>query len=255
MRRPLFLYENLVDVGSVYPTSENSSLPGTNVQHSFRTKVWEVTSPVSDLVIDFGTAQTLTTVALIDYDWTSAPNSLYLEFSASSFAPASGQTQELTWCPNPTSYGNPASIIQTFTLNTTYRYARLRVNHGATWDLGRLFIGDYFEPAFHMAQGAYNYRIEDDSKVLTSVGGQEHVDAVTKYRTAQAGFHIRTQAELDSFYKVYNEVGKQKDIFFALDYTNKSNDDTLYGKLISDISVKKRGPWHWYLALKFREAR
>lgn len=255
MRSVLFMYNNLLEVGSVYPTSENADLPGTNVQHRFRTKVWEVGSPVADLVIDFGEEKAVTCVALCDYDWAAVPNSLYLEFATSSFSPASGQTQELTFTANPSSYGNKVSIVKTFELNSAYQFARLRVHANSTWQLGRLSIGEYFEPALNMLHTGYRQAHEDDSKMSRSVGGQEHIDEIPQFRSATMRFIARTQPQLDQFMQMWNYVGRRRDFFVALDYDNEPNEETFYGKFDKDMRITRPTFSKWGINLSFREVR
>jgi hypothetical protein len=255
MTNALFMYENLVDVGSVYPTSEDSLLPATNIQHRFRTKVWEVNSPVADLVIDFGSERAFTHVALCNYDWPAEPNSLYLEFGTSSFSAASGQTQELNWVPNPSDQGNRVAIVKTFTLNSAYQFARLRVHVDSIWQLGRMSMGEHFEPALNILHSGFRKAFEDDSHVSQSVGGQEHVDEIERFRSINMRFVARTQGQIDEFMKMWNHSGSRKDFFLALDYDNEPNEDTLYGKFDRDMRISRPSPFRWDVTLSFHEVR
>lgn len=255
MTNILFLYNNLIDVSSVYPTSEDSELPATNIQHRFRTKVWEVDSPVADLVIDMQEAREITTIAICNYDWAAAPDSLCLEFSTSSFSAASGQTQAIDWTANPTNTGHNATLIKTFTLNSEYQYARLRVYANSVWQIGRIYLGTYFEPTLNLLHTGFRLRNEDDSKLSMSVGGQEHIDEIGQFRSVAMSFVCKTRSQVDEFMTMWNTVGRRKDWFLALDYDNKPNEDTLYGKFERDISIS-RPDWQRYnVTLAFHEVR
>jgi hypothetical protein len=251
----LFLYQNQVDTASLYPTSEDNSLPANNIKNAFRQKVWEVDSPVADLVIDFGSEKAVTAVAMVNYDWAAAPNSLYLEFSASSFSPASGQTQALTWCVNPTSNSNPACIIKTFALNSSYRYARLRVHADSAWQMGRLFLGEYFEPTHNMLHDGYGYNLNDPSILSQALCGPFLADIEANYRSLNMQFVVRTQAQLEAFQKMWNTVGVGKSFFLAADYDNEPNEMTMYGKLAGMMGTGYPEYGKRTLSLKFREER
>jgi len=262
MQNVLFLYNNFVDVSSVYATSEDSLLPATNLQHRFRTKVWEVNSPVADLVVDMQDAREVTTLAMANHDWQSAPNSLYIEFSNScdvtsldSFDAASGQTQAITWASMSATTGNRACLIKVFSLNTDYRYARLRVNADSIWQIGRLYLGGFMQPTLNYLHSGYRVRNEDDSKLSMSVGGQEHIDEIAQFRSVAMSFICTTRAQIDSFMTMFNRVGRRKDWFLCLDYDNKPNEDCLYGKLEADLSWTQPGPNQYQVTLAFHEVR
>ena len=149
----LFLYNNLFDSATLTESSEATGFVAENTQHPFRTKVWTTegaTAGTANLVIDHATAKAVNCVVLAGYDWASAPGTLNLEFNAANAWGDPSATEALTWAANPTANGNRGVIIKTFA-SKSYQYNRLNVVYspGATptdWDLGRIFLGAYFEP-------------------------------------------------------------------------------------------------------------
>ena len=249
----IFLYDNLFDSATLTASTEDSSFPATNLQHSFKTKVWTTDNAgTANLVIDYGSATSVTAVVLIGYDWGSAPGTLDMEFNATDAWGAPSATEALTWVADPDAYGNVNVIIKTFSA-LNYRYNRLNVVHApGDWNLGRIFIGNYFEPT-RTYRDHYEYPIIDPSYIQQTVSGQKHVDEITKYRRKSVEFFIETYAQMRLFQTLFNNAGYGKDIFASFDYSNYPNNDTLYGKIVSSkISYKNL---YWSATLTFEESR
>ncbi len=233
--RIMFLYNNLVDSATLTESSEADGYPAENVQNRLRTKVWRTagaTEGTADLVIDFGSAQSVTAIALTGYNWTSAPGTLDVEFNAADAWGAPAETKALTWAATPTANGNKATIVVVFA-SISYRYARLNVVYSPAatptdWDLGRIFIGEFFQP-----EKGYRRRhgigLVDPSMSVRTVGGQRYTDEIEKHRTADLSFNVKTQAQWELFQKMFNSVGKSKDLFAVLDYDSEPDEMTLYG--------------------------
>ncbi len=181
------------------------------------------------------TGASITSVALTGYNWASAPGTLDLEFSNSNSWGALA-TETLTWHITPTANGNKATIIKTFT-EKNYPYARLNVVHspGGTptdWDLGRIFIGTYFQPT-------YNYdpqpKIDmgDESIGSKTIGGQKHFDEIEKFRPVSFSCTVVSQVQWELFQTMINTVGISKSLFVAFDYDNEPDEMTIYGHFTS----------------------
>jgi len=249
-----FMWNNLLDQATLTASSEDSDFPASNLQNPFRTKVWTTagTTPgTANLVIDHGAATAVTAVVLINYSWSVAPGTLNLEFNATDAWGAPSATESLTWADTPDTYGNPCAIIKTFA-SKSYRYNRLNVvNAAGDWDLGRMYIGTYFEPTRD-----YNYQyaeeIPDPAMMSSSVGGQDHADEIEKYRQRKFGFKPTTYSQYRLFQQVYNTVGITKDLFIAFDPTNYANELTMYGKL---TEFRHSKDVVWSIDMGFKESR
>ena len=265
MTNILFLYDNLLDSATVTASStggESTGFPVTNLQHPFRTKVWRTSTGSAKATINLGSAQKVTSVALANYNWTSTgPSTLDLEFATSSgFSTGSTalpntikHTESLAYSSNPTANGNKACIVKTFT-SQAYQWVRLNVVSSATdWDIGRMFLGPHFAPTD-------NYRIDwsedliDPSFISVSVGGQEHVDEIEKYRALVFNIPVKTQAQWELFQKMCNDVGIRKDLFVAFDYDSEPNEMTIYGKLTQIPGMNRQYPL-FELGFGFKESR
>ncbi len=255
-----FFFNNLFDASTITASSENSSFPASNLQHAFRTKVWQTaggTAGTANLVIDHGSAKAVTAIILTDYDWTEAPGTFNLEFNATDAWGGPSATVDLTsvFAATPDSFGNRNVILSTFA-SKSYRYNRLNIVYSPSatptdWDLGRIFIGTYFQPAQEYLHES-SERINDSSYIGQSVGGQEHVDEISMYRTKDFNFIAQTYAQWQLFQQVFTTVGFSKDLFVAFDPTNYANELTMYGKL---IGFDQSQAFFNEISMSFKESR
>jgi len=262
MSNILFLYNNIFDDATLTASSEASGFPCENTQHPFITKVWRTagaTAGTATLKIDHGSAKAVTCIALAGYNWTSAPGTLDLEFDDAADFSSIDHTESLTWAANPTTNGNKGVIIKTFA-SQSYRYNRLNVVYSpggspTDWDLGRIFLGTYFEPTIQYISDGIEQSFVDASYINKTAGGQEHVDEVTIYRQKAFSFIISTQAQWELFQKMINHVGKTKDMFIAFDYDNEPDELTWYGKLTAKLPAMGRLETKYFkLDCEFKES-
>ena len=257
MSNILFLYNNLLDLAMLTESSEASGFPAENVQHPFRTKVWQTaggTPGTANLVIDHGSAKAVDCIALTGYDWASAPGTLDLEFNATDSWESPAATEALTWAATPTANGNKAVIIKKFT-SKSYRYNRLNVVYSPDdWDLGRIFLGTCFEPVRNYGYGRKE-DLTDPSKILRTIGGQEYVDEIEMYRSQSVKFRVITQAQWELFQKMINHAGTRKDLFVAFDYDNEPDELTVYGKFTKLPGMTRPFLNLFDFSLNFQESR
>lgn len=179
------------------------------------------------------TGDSINCIALTGYNWATAPGTLDLEFKNYNTgwgAPA--DHEHLTWHSTPTANGNKATIIKTFS-EKKYLYARLNVVYATDdWDLGRIFLGTYFEPDSNYIS-TWSHDFIDPSMISQTIGGQDHVDELEQFRRLGFSFMIKTQAQWELFQKMINIVGIRKDLFIAFDYDNEPEEMTIYGKFTS----------------------
>ncbi|MDF1592586.1 MAG: hypothetical protein P1P89_13810 [Desulfobacterales bacterium] len=253
-----FFWQNLFDLAALTASSQDADFPAANLQNPLRTKVYKTagaTPGTANLVIDHLTAKPVTAIILANYDWAGAPGTLNLEFNAADAWGAPSATEALTWVATPDTYGNPNVIIKVFA-SKSYRYNRLNVVYspGAVptdWQLGRIFLGTCFEPINH-----YDFdgeeSIVDPSFIGESVGGQQLVDEITKYRTKSFDFPAETLAQWLLFQQMFNSVGYSRDLFVAFDFDNYPNALTMYGKF---TSLRQQDDFFKRIELAFKESR
>jgi len=253
----LFLYNNLLDSATLTASSEATGFPASNLKNPFRTKYWKTagaTAGTAQLVIDHGSAKDVNAIALTGYpDWAAAPGTLQVEFNATNDWGAPSVTEALTWVSGTTPGGNKGTIIKKLAATRTYRYNRLSVvNAPGDWNLGRLFVGTYFEPARTYGWG-YNEEVADPSMISQTIGGQDHADEIERFRVIVIKGLIETQAQWVLYQAMINTVGTRKEIFVAFDYTSEPIERTVYGKFTKVPSITR--PYYFEYDFEFTEAR
>ena len=253
----VFLYNNLLDSATLTASSAATGFPAANLKNPFRTKYWKTagqTAGTAQLVIDHGAAKAVDAIALTGYpDWLAAPGTLQVEFNATDAWGAPSATETLTWKAPTTPGGNKGTIIKKLAAALTYRYNRLSVvNAPGDWNLGRLFVGTYFEPARTYAYG-YGEDVVDPSLISQTIGGQDHADEIERYRIMRASGIILTQAQWVLYQAMINAVGTRKELFVAFDYTDDVAERTLYGKFSKVPTISR--PYLFEYDFEFTEAR
>jgi len=254
MSKHLFLYDNLLDSATLTASSAATGFPANNLKNPFRTKYWKTagaTAGTATLVINHGSAKVVNAIALTGYpDWAAAPGTLKMEYGDDGVTYA--EHDDLTWVAPTTPGGNKGTIIAKVTAQN-HQYNRLSVvNAPGDWQLGRLFVGSYFEPARDYGRG-YEEEVVDPSLISQTIGGQDHADEKERYRIIRVGGVILTQAQWVLYQAMVNAVGVRKELFVAFDYTNDAAERTLYGKFSKLPAIAR--PSLFEYNFEFTEAR
>jgi hypothetical protein len=176
-----------------------------------------------------------------------------VEFNATDAWGAPSATETLTWVSPTTPGGNKGTIIKKLASTRTYRFNRLSVvNAPGDWNLGRLFVGSYFEPARTYGWG-YSESVVDPSLISQTIGGQDHADEIERYRIIEANGIITTQAQWVLYQAMINSVGTRKPIFIAFDYDNEAIERTIYGKFSKVPAITR--PYLFEYDFEFTEDR
>lgn len=257
MSNHLFLYNNLLDSATLTASSEATGFPASNLKNPFRTKYWKTaggTAGTAQLVINHGSAKEVGAIALTGYpDWAAAPGTLVMEFNDADAWGAPAKTETLTWVAPTTPGGNKGTIIKKLAAAWTYQYNRLSVvNAPGDWNLGRLFVGSYFEPTRDYAWG-YEEEVVDPSLISPTIGGQDHADEIERYRIIRVNGLIQTQAQWVLYQAMINAVGTRKELFVAFDYASEAAERTLYGKFTKVPAIQR--PFYYEYDFEFTEAR
>ena len=252
----LFLYNNLLEIATLTASSAAAGYPASNLKNPFRSKTWKTagaTAGTAQLVVDHGSAKAVNAIALTGYDWASAPGTLKVEFNSSDSWGAPAASETLTWVSATTPGGNKGSIIKKLSAPLTYQFNRLSVVYApGDWNLGLMFLGQYFEPAANYNYG-YIEEVIDPSLIASTIGGQDHVDEIEKYRRIACGGTLATQAQWVLYQAMLNTVGRRKDLFVAFDYTGEAAERTIYGKF-SKLPAATR-PFRFEYDFEFTESR
>ena len=251
-----FCYNNFVDNSTFfYNSSAKTGFPSSNLAHPFRTKKWVTASNTGRTVFGRSTKYEVNCVAISDYDWTSQPSTLKLQgHSSTDFSGGGSTTVDLTslWTANPSTLGNNAIIIKTFT-TIEYKFYRLIAGHGSSFGIGKVFIGTYFQPTDNYLVEGQEENYIDPSKISVTADGQEYVDELTQYREKTFGFFINGLAQWNKFKELINNVGVRKDLFIR--FSSDSAEDCWYGKFSNSPQMQRVPPSYYKIKFDFKESR
>lgn len=208
-----FLYSNLVDATShLEASSEQTSLPASNVTHFWKTKVWRATGDTSEWIkFDFGSAQDFKVVCIVGHNFSSGATVKFQANATDSWgSPSVDET--LTW--------NADIILYVWTATQSYRWVRITIADSANADgyveIGRIFVGTFLEPERNFTIG-WDREEVDPSLIEESADGAESVDIKTKYLLFTFPFK---NTLTDNVIAVWNAVRRRDPFFIIPDYDN-----------------------------------
>lgn len=221
-----FLYGNIWDQGSVDALTEASGYPAVNTQHHWHLKTWRSTSSNQDnwIKCEFSSPRQASAIVIFNNNVNSINQSrkLYFQGSNDGFitAPLSLQWSLPNYCQ--VAFFNPCS----------YKYWRAYILTGSSSDnffqIGRIFLGNYFEPKRNFMSVSYEYI--DPSKIHYSKSGQLLTVQESKYKILNYVFQIDSE-DMRNFEIIFNNVGLGGDLFFC-ENTNDPSGSTIYCRLV-----------------------
>lgn len=216
-----FFWNNLIDASGVTftPTSEVSTLPVENIANEFRARVWRTGTSVADenVVIDLGSAQSVTSIILLDHTLTSGDSAIAIQGNASDSWGAPSVNESLTYAAG--------TISKVFT-GGAYRYWRLKftkASSGVSRDIGRVFLGPYLEPTDLPDYDGYDERLEDLSRKTKARSGQTWTDQLPQFATLNVSMSRFGQTDVDNIKTMLDTVGQSKSFFFQCETSGSLN--------------------------------
>lgn len=217
-------YSNLIDADGVVitPSSEVTTLPGENVAHEFRKRVWRTGSSTAAeyVVFDLLTAQAVTAIILLDHTLTSGDSSIILEGNTADSWGAPAFTTTLTYA---------ADIISKTFSSQSYRYWRLKFtksSSGAVRDIGRVFLGTYDETAEDPDYDGLDITEDDNGRSQSTIGGQEYNERQDPFRIISCKFTHISQTMKDQLASYVRTVRQSRPHFVQV--ATVSPFDTIY---------------------------
>jgi len=213
------LYDNLVDAGATVITSssEGTDLPDDNVQHDLRTKVWRTgTSTALEWVkFDFGSAQNVQAFAAINHDLTGSDTLIKIQANATDSWGGPSVDQAITW--------NADDLAYYFGSAQSYRWWRFTFTKsasGETRDVGRIFIGPYYETTKKITHEGLDIVPIDLSDTRRAIGGQTYSDERSIYHQVKVSFDLISNTQMAQFKTIAEAVGTHTPLFIDIDRTN-----------------------------------
>lgn len=224
-----FLYSNLIDLSAtvISSSSEGSDLPDDNVQHPHRGKVWRtgVAAAAEWIKFDLGTAQNVQSFVALAHTLTASDSAIRIQANATDSWGAPSVDVAVTF--------NADVLYHYWTSAQSYRWWRFiftKSAAGESRDVGRIFLGDFYEAAQDIAYGGYKVTPVDLSETSRSLGGASYSDAKDIYHDVSASFEYIPDTQMDAFRAIAAVVGTHTPLFIHVDVEDMGADWLWYVK-------------------------
>jgi hypothetical protein len=152
---------------------------------------------------------------------------------------------------NTNSWGSPAftsaafpavdlkrKLTGLFFAQQTYQYVRVWFKNDAGVneyiELGTIVIGNYYEPTYNITDRLTINR-HDPSRIVVAYDGERQSHRLTKYDDIDGELEAMPEADKDTFLSMYDQVGTDTPLVFAIDSAVLSK--MYYGYLADEVSV------------------
>lgn len=249
-------YDNLIDKAGVVvtPITEATGFPAYNVINGQRSWIYRTLATVAleAIVFDLGSAKAVTSVILLDHTLTAGDSLIKLQGNASDSWGAPSFSQTLTWAED---------VISAVFASQSYRYWRVtftKASSGVTRDIGRIFLGTYFEPVDTADANGYERDTEDLSITSRSAGGQDYSEARPQARMLKLSFDRSPDADKLGFVALADLCGLHTRFFLQIDPSGTGEMvEPVYGKLADHPKWRVGafdGSFYWNGQVSFRES-
>lgn len=246
-------HNNLIDADGVVitATSEVSTLPVENVAHEHRALPWRTGTSVAleAVVFDLGTAQAVTSVIVLDHTLTAGDSLIKIQGHTSDSWGAPDVNETLTY--------SAGAISKVFS-SASKRYWRLTFTKsaaGESRDIGRIFLGPYYQTEDEPDYDGYAMEYADESVIQSTAGGQEFTDVRGQRENPRTDFSKISNTMMESLKTYIRAVGRNGAHFIQVG-TASPFDAVQYVKLAkaikTPVSAQDVAPL-WDVNLEYRE--
>lgn len=244
------IYNNLIDVNTITPSTEDSDYPASNLQEIHLTSTWRTTALTAQtLVINAGSGNVMSANCIVI-----ANHNL------------SGSASISIQAATADSWGSPAAsaavawrdgiIVFYFASDLSFQYYRLLLDDQANTDgyleMGRVSLAEFmeFDPS-----SISNFVIEDvrTDSVADTITNQMYADQGVGYRTFEYRFPHTSFTNFDKVRTLWDTVGRHKPFFF-MNFTSRFTEiEPAYVRLEGDLTEKINPNLFWEYSLSMRE--
>jgi hypothetical protein len=221
-----FHWNNLTDSASaISANTEATGFPVENVQDDRVGKKYRTTGAgaAEYITIDLGAATTITAAAFVGHDFDNTETNIQLRKSNDNFVADNNLVSTFT-------YSAFTMIVWTTTAAERYwRIAFTKANAADIRNIGRVFLGTYFEPTRSQA-AEWTRGIVDPSPVARALAGAVYADQREKYFRTRFSLNGLTAADIATARTMFAANGKTVPIFLTLDQGGAPNELTHYGR-------------------------
>lgn len=249
-------YDNWIDYAAtdISAISEAVGFPAYNVANGQRSWPYRTGSGVAleAIVFDLGTAKAVTAIVLLDHTLTAGDTLIKLQGDAAANWVTPTFETTLTWT---------ADLMSKVFASQTFRYWRLTFTKSSgseSRDIGRIFLGTYFEPIDRPYYDGYETDGDDLSILGRSKGGQDFADPGECPRMLKLSFDRIPDADKLGFIALKDYCGVHTSFFLQVDPSGTGEMvELVYGKL-TDVAKWRvaafDGNYYWDGQINFRES-
>lgn len=243
-----FLWNNLVDQGVLTASSEDAEFPAVNIQNELYLKAWRSAGISESLCLDLSASGIVSRAVrawAIKYHNLAFVSGDDYRVQASdadicgSGAPGSGDLDE-AFTPTPDVSIGFFPAVQNFDFWKFVLDSSGSKVGGEYQRIGRIFLGDYFEPAYDITIPPEVVEC-DDSEVLASRQGQEVVNIVTQYQIVRYFWKALPASDVASLKAIFQAVGRHKPFFICED-ADQSGGADLVTRYVKNLESWAFGP-------------
>jgi hypothetical protein len=168
------------------------------------------------LKFDLGSAMAVRSVVLLDHTLTGSDTTIKLQGNATDAWTSPSFEETLVY--------NAGTIAAFLSAAQTYRWWRIIFTKSSASeyrDVGRVFLGPYYECAKGPAFRGVRITPVDLSETERSRGGQTYSDILNSYDEIEIDFSLVPDAQMDQFIALAGAVGTHSPWFVQVDSTNK----------------------------------
>ncbi len=247
-------YDNWIDYAAtiITPATQDPILTAANIANELRKRVYRTlaTQAAETITLDLGSAKDVTSVILLDHTLTAGDTLIKLQGNATDSWGSPSFSQTLTWAAG--------TISQVFSTQT-FRYWRIiftKSSAGVTRDIGRVFLGTYYETTEAPDYAGLNWGTVDPSKGTKTPGGITYYDVKEKFDEFSLKFSDYSQTDITNFETIFALVGQTISFFVQIDPNNAPADRFYYVKITEDFKrnvTAFSGTYFWDTAMKLEE--
>ena len=244
-----FMWKNLWDIGTLTASSEDPNFPASNTRNRWYTRTWRSTSVAGTewLKVDLGFPQRVAAFIIKFHNFTSGAV-VKLQGNNADDWTAPGYEAVLPINQH---------IIVHFFNEMSLQYWRVTIedtsNSNGYIEIGRVFLGSYFEPTRNFVYGNA-FVIDDDSLLVMSEGGQ--ISAIKKkpYLRFIYSFRALPKTDIQIFKEIFFERGLSRDMFICEDPEDAQN-TTFYVRFACKIMPVNVFADYYDLKIELEELR
>jgi hypothetical protein len=238
MSNAVIAYSNIADTGTLTASSASLLLPLSNIQVAHIARKWRGNSASTDfVVVDFGSLQSLDTVAVIGITGAQIRTRL----SSTDATGAAGDAFDSGTIAVDQSYLSYISLVPSV---VSARYLRVDITTtGLFVEIGRIFAGVKTQFAYNFIAG-WTRTWNDLSTRTKTLSGQTQIFPRSVYRSYDVSFDFLKQVDRDGFVETIDRVNALKtDVLYISDPSSQNlSRDSVWGLMTALTAVIQPSP-------------